>query len=252
MNYTVITRNIHVNLYTTNKQEQLVKSQVKAKTKVYCPSFKAEMLWLKSHAILFGCRRACICFLYFFFVSFSGFEGHYTSFGHNIKGTLWPFRIPKPTAKALDCRRSATWMCQNSDFWIFRPGRTGGGDACVFASLFSCVNVLHVRVRALSLRSLTRPGPRSRSRSLPCTPPLPASCLDQWVTCMSNSPLEHTRRPARTRSKTHTYANTVIIFKVHSSTGMRFHVPLQKHTHMRVTLRVPEWQMLRSGLRFGF
>lgn len=93
------------------------------------------------------------------------------------------------------------------------------------------------------------PGPRSsRSRSLPRTPPLPASCLDQWVTCMSNSPLEHTRRPARTRSKTHTYANTVIIFKVHPSTGMRFHVPLRKHTRMRVTLRVPGWQMLRFGL----
>lgn len=119
-------------------------------------------------------------------------------------------------------------------------------------SLFSGVKVLYGRARALSPRSLTRPGPRSRSRSLPCTPPLPASCLDQWVTCMSNSPLEHTRSLARTRSKTHTYANTVIIFKVHSSTGMRFHVPLQKHTHKRVALRVPEWQMLRSGLRFGF
>lgn len=155
-----------------------------------------------------------------------------------------------------DCQGVGLQAICNVDVPEFRllslpppPGRTGGGGACVFASLFSSVKVLYGRVRALSLRSLTRPGPRSsRSRSLPRTPPLPASCLDQWVTCMSNSPLEHTRRPARTRSKTHTYANTVIIFKVHSSTGMRFHVPLRKHTRMRVTLRVPGWQMLRFGL----
>lgn len=252
MNYTVITRNIHVNLYTTNKQEQLVKSQVKAKTKVYCPSFKAEMLWLKSHASLFGCRWACIRFLYFFFVSFSGFEGHDTSFGHNKKRNLMTFQNSK-----TDCQGVRLQAICNVDVPEFRllnlPPRLNRLRRWVrIRVFFSCVNVLHVRVRALSLRSLTRPGPHSRSRSLPCTPPLPASRLDQWVTCMSNSPLEHTRRPARTRSKTHTYANTAIIFKVHSSTGMRFHVPLQKHTHMHVTLRVPEWQMLRSGLRFGF
>lgn len=160
MNYTVITRNIHVNLYTINKQEQMVKSRVEAKIKVCCPSFKAEMLWLKSHAGLFGSRWACVCLLYFFFVFFSGFKGHDTVLVTTKKGTLWPFRIPKPTAKALDCGRSATWMCQNSDFWVFPPpGRTGGGGACVFASLFSSVKVLYGRVRALSLRSLTRPWP---------------------------------------------------------------------------------------------
>lgn len=163
MNCTVITRNIHVNLYTINKQEQMVKSRVEAKTKVYCPSFKAEMLWLKSHAGLFGCRWACVCLLYFFFVFFSmGLKGT-TQFWSQQKKEPYDLsefqnRLPRRWI-AGDLQRGCARIPTSAS--SASPGRTGGGGACVFASLFSSVKVLCVRVRALSLRSLTRPGPRS-------------------------------------------------------------------------------------------
>lgn len=210
------------------------------------------MPWERSHANPLSLKSICTSFRYFFFLFLWGFKGHLASFGQNKKGTWWPRgslnRWPKRQI-AGDLQRKCARILTS------QPSHCAelSAEICVYVCYFFLVWSCSVDTceRWACVHS-TRPSARWRSRSLPCTPPLPASCLDQWVTCMSNSPLEHTRRPARTRSKTHTYANTVIIFKVHSSTGMRFHVPLQKRTHMRISLRVPEWQTPRSALRYGF
>lgn len=138
------------------------------------------------YANLFSSSKTQVHFPYFLFAFFYGFEGHLATlascFCQSRKRKLIGYRILRPSDLAL-------WMCQNSPVV----------KMCVFMSLFLRFRFMYVCM--ISLRSLMQPLSQLEPSLLEPIAALhttPCSCLDQWVTCMSNSPLEHTHTHPQT------------------------------------------------------